>query len=269
MGGVLLARQAGPRAAPPLGRPGARTRRRASRRLRRRRLARGRVPARRLRHDRQLAVAGDRRRLVAGGAAAGRPALGGAGRAGLRPAVPGLPPRRRPGHRRRRAGRVDAGPDRRRHTLGPRLPGAVGPGHRGPLRRRTGAGRSPVRAGRDGAGLLGVPGHLGRAGRRGPDPGGAAAARLREVTALIARHRGLVRRRRAAARAAGRPADLRADPDLERLQAERVALADGDPPPPPPAHPVHRLAAQPPPGGAGSWCCGRRRRRRWCSVAPR
>ncbi|MEV4517762.1 hypothetical protein AB0K00_53485, partial [Dactylosporangium sp. NPDC049525] len=82
----------------------------------------------------------------------------------------------------------------------------------------------------------------------GPDPGGAADARLREVTTLIARHRGLARRRRAAARAAGRPADLRPDPDLERLQAERVALTDGDPPPPPAARPLHRLAA--PCGGA-------------------
>ncbi|MFC5008080.1 hypothetical protein ACFPIJ_60990 [Dactylosporangium cerinum] len=79
----------------------------------------------------------------------------------------------------------------------------------------------------------------------GPDPGAAAGARLREVTALIARRRGQLRRRRAAAAAAGRDADPRDDPELEALQAERVALRDGDPPPPPAARPVHRLAARP------------------------
>ncbi|GAA3194136.1 hypothetical protein ACFO1B_03730 [Dactylosporangium siamense] len=79
----------------------------------------------------------------------------------------------------------------------------------------------------------------------GPDPGAAAGARRREVTALIARRRGQLRRRRAAARAAGRGPDPRADPELEALQAELVALRDGDPPPPPAAQPVHRLAARP------------------------
>ncbi|MEV0127839.1 hypothetical protein AB0H83_05150 [Dactylosporangium sp. NPDC050688] len=80
----------------------------------------------------------------------------------------------------------------------------------------------------------------------GPDPDAAAGARLREVTALIDRHRERARRERAAARAAGRPADAHPDPDLERLQAERVALQDGDPPPAPAAA-THRLAAPPGP----------------------
>lgn len=80
----------------------------------------------------------------------------------------------------------------------------------------------------------------------GPDPDAAATARLREVTALIDRRREQARRARAAARAAGRPAATRPDPELERLQAERVALQDGDPPPAP-AAPTHRPAAPPGP----------------------
>lgn len=65
----------------------------------------------------------------------------------------------------------------------------------------------------------------------GPDPRGAADERLHEVVRLIQQYRGSIRRSSAGTRAMGRPTGTRADPELQRLQAERAALEDGQPPP--------------------------------------
>ena len=164
LGRLLLARRQGRQPAPPLGRPRPAARGRSPGGLRRRRLALGRLRLRRLRDLGRSAPA-----ALADQGPPPRPAAAGS-LARRRPPDPRLRhplrrlrARRRPGDRPGLRARLGAGADRRRDPLGARLPRPLGARHRGPLRRRAGAGRAPLRARRLDPPILGEPARLGRA----------------------------------------------------------------------------------------------------------
>ena len=178
--GVVLRRgprREGRRPPPALGRPAPRDGGRPPDRLPGRGLARDLPRARRVHHA--AAVPGRAQPARAAGPAPpglarhARPARSGRpgreGRAGAQRPVRGLRPRRRPDRGSGVRPRVDADPRLGRRHVARRLPRAVGPRHRRPVRRRARAGRPEVHAHRRGPPVVGRP-----AGLRGPRQGPAA-----------------------------------------------------------------------------------------------